>query len=134
MTSGISPREDELIYLGRGGVGAVSGEEGSRDNGEAPQMDADAELDEYLLTLDAEEAKESGFENEWRQLREGGVSGDAASGGHADEEVEAGPNPILRKAPVKPDQDEIDRHYATHTRPGDAARRSALGFWDRPPR
>ena len=43
-----------------------------------------------------------------------GESSDIDGGGGEVPEGEEGAEPVLRHAPIKPDQEEVDRHYATH--------------------
>ena len=107
-TLGVRPQLSEHQYPGRGRVGAVAGGEDGSDTGDAQQgeqQQLEEEFVEYLKSLNEEEAMDSGFEEDWRKPHEAGVFDDVADQGGVDGEVEAGPNPILRNSPVKPDQE-----------------------------
>ena len=90
---GIIPEPAIETTTGQVVVGAVDG---------GPESDED---DGELLEFSDDDGVEHG--------QAGESSGIGAGSGGAPEDEE-GAEPVLRNAPIKPDQEEVDRHYATH--------------------
>ena len=81
QTSGVRPHTTRQDRPGRGQVGAVSGEgEGGESEDPPPeeQLGVEEAFAEFLMSMGEEEARDSGFEDEWRRLQRGvGIDGAA---------------------------------------------------------
>ena len=95
MKHGVRPSTTSKGKEGRAIVGAVEGDQ---------ERETDADIERLAQDLDRDVEGEDQAEH---RREAGGEPEDGSDG-------EEGPEPVLRNAPTKPDQDEVDRHYTTH--------------------